>query len=498
MSNRLQTTLAVIIIIFVSAFFIFWEIGSYPLSLSLFEGMCGLSAYEVIDGNQGTIRRIWEKPLRQQLGGTAGSGGMANTPFLVYPIAWLFQRFGCGNSYLTLRLPSMIYGILCVPMVYLIAATLFSRRIGLTAAALLGTSVWHMGYSRLCADFSVTLFFCLFSLYLFIRLRSFNPLGFLILGATISYATYFFVTARVVVPIIIITMIFRMFSAKSYFRNYYQHWLFLLLLVGGFFIGLRLQGGSLNTFFRLNVPLNWSVFGGGGKGWSDLSRNLSLFWQRFAIDWGFPKMSSQLEQIIERTADIDPISRYLFPLGLIWILPRFFNWKHFFLLIWVISGIGATVMTAGEFRRMFLSSAPVFIICAIGLNNTVTLLTRWTGKYRNILPGILIIFFLAFSAYLNFSNYFNEYEKLPTHNYFVRRHEWRQNLIQLAESGIVITDLFSREAGWPESMKFEERRLGYENRFVLIPNPAQARITYEQANPPVALYLSNGELLIKQ
>jgi 4-amino-4-deoxy-L-arabinose transferase-like glycosyltransferase len=53
-----------------------------------------------------------------------------------------------GLSIWTARLVSAAAGILCIPLIYLVASRLFDRRVGLAAAALLALNPWHLHISR--------------------------------------------------------------------------------------------------------------------------------------------------------------------------------------------------------------------------------------------------------------------------------------------------------------------------------------------------------------
>lgn len=69
-----------------------------------------------------------------------------NYPPLHNVMLWGVMKLG-GGSEVMLRLPSALCGILAVWLLYLLGKTLFSRWTGLTAAALLALSPFHLWYS---------------------------------------------------------------------------------------------------------------------------------------------------------------------------------------------------------------------------------------------------------------------------------------------------------------------------------------------------------------
>ncbi len=76
---------------------------------------------------------------------TRGLGENRSTLFIYLMMP--FQALG-GLNVLTTRLPSAVYGILTLPLLYYVGARLFGRVTGLMAAALLAVSPWHIQQCR--------------------------------------------------------------------------------------------------------------------------------------------------------------------------------------------------------------------------------------------------------------------------------------------------------------------------------------------------------------
>jgi 4-amino-4-deoxy-L-arabinose transferase-like glycosyltransferase len=78
-------------------------------------------------------------------------------------MALSFQLFGISNF--SLRLPSAIFGSLCLVMVFFLGKKLYSRPVGLISAFVLGTFVTFFTFSQRAMTDLPFVFFMLTSLY---------------------------------------------------------------------------------------------------------------------------------------------------------------------------------------------------------------------------------------------------------------------------------------------------------------------------------------------
>lgn len=89
-------------------------------------------------------------------------------PPLVFYIQYIFIKIFGENNF-ALRFPSALLGIASVYTLYLIGKLLYTQKIGLIAAALLGTALNHVYISRIGLQESYVIFFLLFVSYLFLK-----------------------------------------------------------------------------------------------------------------------------------------------------------------------------------------------------------------------------------------------------------------------------------------------------------------------------------------
>jgi hypothetical protein len=475
-------------VVALAAFLLVWKLGSYPIGPSAYEGLTGLTVLKVLEGDQGKINQIWEKPIRNQPGSATGVASGSETPFLVYPTALLVKFFPGGDGYTVLRAIPILSGVLSVGLLGLLLRRLFNRRVALMGAFLLAVSCWSLIYTRLVSDLSLTVFFALLCFYIFAAIdRPDNPIGYIVLGGLVSLATYLYAPARIVFPVLAAAMLLRILGEKGYRRSHYQY---LILLAAAFVAGLYLQGGNLLTYFQQNVPRTFYFWRMRPGAYSEelFRQSLSSIWEQFI------HYVPESEVIVyERGPYFDPISRWAFFLGMFWAVIRIRRPGYRFLLIWAAASLAPMLLTFSHLRRALLFNPAFISLAAVGLGDSIRLLTSWSGRFRGYLSGVLTAALLLPIAYLNLENYFGDYAAAasnPNHP-LVRREAGRRKVIELMTDYRVYTDLYSPEYGWMQTFEYEQKRRGLSGRVKLLP-PAQARRDFESCPPPCALYLNSG------
>jgi mannosyltransferase len=91
-------------------------------------------------------------------------------------LAWLSVDL-FGESPWSLRLPAIVFGVACIPMLYLLGASVTSRIEALLAATFLAVSYHHVWFSQNARGYSALAFFTLLSTYFLLRARASGRLG---------------------------------------------------------------------------------------------------------------------------------------------------------------------------------------------------------------------------------------------------------------------------------------------------------------------------------
>ncbi len=140
-----------------------------------------------------------------------------------------------GVSEISLRMPSVLFGVGAVYLIYLLGQTLGSKKWGLTSALLLATAPFHIYYSQEARMYSAVTFFTLGSMYFFLKiLKSEKSPGregaaYFLFTLLALYTDYF---AFLILPVQAIFLIlkkkYRFFIFYLLFFIFYLPWLPML------------------------------------------------------------------------------------------------------------------------------------------------------------------------------------------------------------------------------------------------------------------------------
>lgn len=129
-----------------------------------------------------------------------------------------------GTSELSLRFPSLVFGTLCIPIIYLLATELFDRRVGTVAMFLSSINYYQIYYSQEARMYTMMIFFGLLSIYFSIRFVRYSGrknivlyiLSTILLGYTHAHA-FFIITVQNIFVICI--LIYSLKIKGSYYHN---------------------------------------------------------------------------------------------------------------------------------------------------------------------------------------------------------------------------------------------------------------------------------------
>lgn len=194
-------------------------------------------------------------------------------------IAVSFKIFGINEF--AGRLPSVLFGTLMIPLIYLLGLKWGNKRIGIIAAILITFSIWEIAWSRQARMYQQLQFFYILSLYLFYEFVTNKNLqnGFLVFFSVLcAIMSHVFGYALIVVFLIylvvstlkersslgkirsrtfaLVVFIFIVSLALSYYRgviqsvlntdiNYYNAYIYLLKKDLGIFLFIAVPGGTV-------------------------------------------------------------------------------------------------------------------------------------------------------------------------------------------------------------------------------------------------------------
>lgn len=100
-----------------------------------------------------------------------------------------------GDSEFAIRFPSVIFGFLAIPMIYMVGSLIFDKKAGLLSSLILALSIFHIHYSQDARMYSLMALMSLISMYFFIKLTresSFvSSIGYILSSTLLIYTHYF-------------------------------------------------------------------------------------------------------------------------------------------------------------------------------------------------------------------------------------------------------------------------------------------------------------------
>jgi 4-amino-4-deoxy-L-arabinose transferase-like glycosyltransferase len=175
-----QEILALGIVLGMAIFARVYNLGHLPPAIHGDEAQFGLNARSILYGEQPTLFAVgW---YQFPIGSFAAQAGIMR----------LF-----GDDIAGLRLSSALFGTLTLLPVYLLARSLFDRRVALASAALMAVGHWSIHFSRLGINNIQATFFAAWAVYLAWRaLRTQHRLDYALTGLALGLGLYTYYAAR--------------------------------------------------------------------------------------------------------------------------------------------------------------------------------------------------------------------------------------------------------------------------------------------------------------
>lgn len=233
MSNRSKILL--ILILLLAGTLRLWNLGSFPAGFNADEASVGYNAYSLLQTGKDEYGTSF--PLVFKSFGDFKPG-------LYFYFVMPFIKI-LGLSEMAVRLPSALFGIATIFLVYLLGKKIFeSEAVGLLSGLLLAISPWHLQFSRGGWESNVATFFITLGVYLFIQgLEKGKYLLWGLLAFLISM--YLYQSPRLVVPALFIGL--AIFYRGKIWKILKDNFKYTLLLLA------------------LSVPLTFQFVGGGGS-----------------------------------------------------------------------------------------------------------------------------------------------------------------------------------------------------------------------------------------
>ncbi len=366
------------------------------------------------------------------------------TSFLDHPTLFHYVQAGAmllfGETEIGLRMLSVIFGALCIPLIYAIGRVGWGRVAGVMAGWLMMTSHLHLHYSRIALNNIQSVWFTILFMLMLMLIYESDPaetiadpadvepgaqaaqsgtvdrplLPIMLAGLAIGVGQYFYYGSRLM-PVVSVPL-FLFLGWKK--RINVTQIVFLLLTV-------LVAGAPLIAHYSKNIPAfinrmrGVSIFNAEGMAhalgatavwpqdiprllWEQLIRNLNFFVQ------GGDASAFYLNGL----PVFDPLTVIFFWLGLGVVFASVRRFHEFGLLIWFSFGLllaGVLTNDAPNGPRLIIVVSVVFVVGGLFLQKIYQLFAQVWPQSRQYLAVILCGSVAAATFYLNFNAYFVEY-----------------------------------------------------------------------------------------
>jgi hypothetical protein len=339
----------------------------------------------------------------------------------MYLTAGIIQLFNTGFTFLSLKLGTILVGLLTLPFIYLLGKELANRRVALLAFLFAGMAYWPNVISRVGLRFPLYPLFVAPALYFLIKgLRTANRNDFLLSGIALGIGLHGYTPIRILPIVILVVVGVYLLHPQARGRRMQVVSGLLVLVLISLIVFLPLlrfaiehpTAFDLRAFSRLGTterPLP-------GPALLIFLKNLwnasvMFFWSDGQI-W---------VHSVTSTPALDVISAALYFLGVVLLLIRYVQrctWQDLVLLLSVPLLMLPSILSLAfpeenpALNRSAGAIVPVFVIIALSLDGLMTgVEKRISSKAGHTWAWGIASLLIFFSALGNYDLVFNQYQR---------------------------------------------------------------------------------------
>ncbi|MFC2063733.1 glycosyltransferase family 39 protein [Chloroflexota bacterium] len=356
----------------------------------------------------------------------------------MYLTVFVSAVFGTGLSFLSLKIGTVICGLLTLPYVYKLGREFGNRRVAILALILTGIAYWPNVISRVGLRFPLYPLFVAPVLFHLVRgLRSSNRNDFIWAGLFLGLGLHGYSPFRIVPFLVVLGVIlFIIHKRSSGYRLQSLVWLGLLAITS-LFVFLPL----LSYWIQNPAEFSYRAFSRVGS----LEQALPAEWWRVLISniinangmFNWKDGLIWVNSIPNRPA-LDIVSAAFFILGVVLLIKRYLktrDWKDIFLLVSIQVLMLPSILSLAfpeenpALNRSGAAFIPVFIIIALAFDGLFDSIKSMGSKKKGvILAWAVMVTLLGISIFQNYDLVFNQYD-----------HQFRLSSWNSSEMGEVIS-----------------------------------------------------------
>lgn len=356
-----------------------------------------------------------------------------------YLTAAIATILGTGVSFTSLKIGTLLGGLLTLPFIYLLGKEVGNRRIGLFAAAFAGIAYWPNVIARIALRFTFYPLFVAPALYFLIRgLRRANRNDFILSGIALGIGLHGYTPIRILPFVIIVAvgiyLIHR--QSKGVRKDTLVHLGVLAVTSLVIFLPLLRYAQENPEMFSYRAMTRMGTLERPLPG-PALQIFLKNLWN--AITMFFWDNGDVWTHSVPHRPALGIVAAALFFLGIVLLLVRYLRQRHWldlFLLVSIPLLMLPSILSLAfpnenpNLSRTGGALVPVFLIIGIALDGLYTSLkARFRSPWNTSAPAALIIFLFSWSAFQNYGLVFNQFYN-----------EYRMNSWNSSEMGSVIRE----------------------------------------------------------
>jgi 4-amino-4-deoxy-L-arabinose transferase-like glycosyltransferase len=390
-AKRIYTLFSLALLLSVGATIRLYRLGDVPSGFFCDEAAFGVNAISILQRGQDEFGAPYPLFFR--------SFGDYKEPIPTYSVVPLVYLFGLSEW--SVRLMSVIYGILNLVLIYAIGSTLKNPRLGLLSVFVGALMPWLFHYDRVafhCGPYLTTL---LAAIFLLISAKDHHPVrvtGFFIF---LGLSLYTYSPAKLMAPMLIL------FGVGVYWRYLTRHWIYALLGITLFGVIATPLAQSISSGEAIARATQLNLFNQGNLSWETLAYWLARYEVQFLPSMLFAQGEPTMIQR-HLTNFFPPLLLATAPfliLGVAQIIRGLSRADHLFLLLAIASfPLGATLTGAPYTHRSILGAPLAALSIGLGLEMFITAAARRRSSLWAV--GVVVSFLMIG---INAAHYFQRY-----------------------------------------------------------------------------------------
>jgi len=341
--------------------------------------------------------------------------------FQMYLTALVIKVFGTGFTFNSLKIGTILAGLVTLPFIYLLGIEISNKRAALFATIFAGIAYWPNVISRVGLRFSIYPLFVAPTLYFLIRgIRRSNRNDFILAGLFLGLGLHGYTPFRIVPLVILVAAgLYLIHSQSRGFRK--QTVIYLLILI---LISLIVFLPLLRYWLENPEMFNYRAFTRIGSIESPLPGPAGIIFIKNlwnAMTMFFWSNGEIWPVSVPHRPALDVVSAALFFIGMILLVTRYFrkrNWLDLFLILSVPLLMLPSILSLAfpaenpTLNRTAGVLVTVFLIIGLSFEGFVSSIeSRISQPVAKPLVWVVGIIFLFWAGYQNYDLVFNQFQQ---------------------------------------------------------------------------------------